>query len=163
VIGLVSLLLGAYGLQMLPVNYAGLALIVVGVAMMIAEVFTPTMGALGFAGVVAFVVGSLILIDTQSPGYNIPLSLIAGFAVTSAGLMIFLLGAAVKARHGRVRTGIEGMIGGAGEALQDFSELGRVRAFGEIWQARSEAPIAEGDKVRVVDVDGLILIVKPED
>ena len=163
VIGIVCLLLGAYGLQMLPVNYAGLALIVVGVAMMVAEVFTPTMGVLGFAGVVAFVVGSLILIDTQSPGYNIPLTVIASFAATSAGLMIFILGAAIRARHGRVRTGTEGMIGGVGDALQDFSDAGRVHAFGETWQARSDVPVVQGDKVRVLDVDGLTLIVKPED
>jgi membrane-bound serine protease (ClpP class) len=163
VVGLVSLLLGAYGLQMLPVNYAGLALIVVGVAMMVAEAFTPTMGALGFAGVVAFVAGSLILIDTQSPGYTIPLSVIGAFAVTSAGLMIFMLGLALRARRSQVRTGAEGMIGGVGDALQDFAADGRVQAFGEIWRARSDVPVTEGARVRVVGLDGITLIVKPED
>jgi membrane-bound serine protease (ClpP class) len=77
--------------------------------------------------------------------------------------MIFILGAAIRARHGRVRTGREGMIGGVGDALRDFSGSGRVHAFGEDWQARSDEPVAQGDKVRVVDVDGLTLIVKPED
>ncbi len=163
VIGLVSLLLGAYGLQMLPVNYAGLALIVVGIAMMVAEVFTPTMGALGFAGVIAFVVGSLILIDTQSPGYDIPLTVVAAFAATSAGFMFFLLAAAVRARHGPVRTGQESMVGEQAEALGDFSGLGRVHVFGEDWKARAEEPVEKGEKVRVVGIDGLTLIVKPED
>lgn len=163
VIGIVCLLLGAYGLQMLPVNYAGLALIVVGIGMMIAEVFTPTMGVLGFAGVVAFVIGSLILIDTQAPGYSVPISVIAAFAATSAGLTIFTLGAAMRARNGRVKTGKEGMIGETGEAVKEFDGQGRVFAFGEVWAARSAEPVAEHAMVRITGIDGLTLIVQPED
>lgn len=163
VIGIICLLLGAYGLQMLPVNYAGLALIIVGIGMMVGEVFTPTVGILGFAGVVAFVVGSLILIDTQAAGYGVPISVVAGFAATSAGLTMFTLGAAMRARHGKVKTGKEGMIGETGEALKDFDGQGRVRAFGEVWAARSSSPIAEHATVRITDVDGLTLIVQPED
>jgi len=163
VIGIVCLLLGAYGLQMLPVNYAGLALIIVGIGMMVAEVFTPTMGVLGLAGVVAFVVGSMILMDTEAPGYGVPITVVAAFAATSAGLTMFAIGAAMRARHSTVKTGREGMIGGAGEALADFEGQGRVRAFGELWEARSEVPIAEHAKVKITDIDGLTLIVQPED
>jgi membrane-bound serine protease (ClpP class) len=163
VIGVICLLLGAYGLQMLPVNYAGLALIIVGIAMMIAEVFTPTMGVLGLAGVVAFVVGSMILMDTQAPGYGVPITVVAAFAATSVGLTIFVLGAAMRARHAKVKTGKEGMIGAVGEAMEGFDGQGRVRAFGEIWSARSDRPVAGHARVRITDVDGLTLIVQPEE
>ncbi|MEJ2087313.1 MAG: NfeD family protein [Gammaproteobacteria bacterium] len=163
VIGIVCLLLGAYGLQMLPVNYAGLALILVGIGMMIAEVFTPTMGALGVTGVVAFVLGSLMLLDTESPEFGLPVSVISAFAATSAALTLFAVGAAVKARRATVRTGKEGMVGERVEVLEDFTGEGRVRAFGEIWQARSHAPVQRGRNAKVVDVDGLTLVIAPLD
>ncbi len=163
VIGIVCLLLGAYGLQMLPVNYAGLALIVVGIGMMIAEVFTPAMGALGITGLVAFVMGSLMLIDTGSVGYDLPIAVIAAFTVGTAGLVLLAAGAAVRARSSRVRTGREGMIGAPVEVLEAFAETGRVRAFGEIWQARTSAPVRPGIRARVVEVDGLTLVIAPEE
>lgn len=162
VIGIVCLLLGAYGLQMLPINYAGLALIVVGIGLMVAEVFTPSLGIMGFAGVVAFVIGSVILMDTEAPGYQVPFLVIGAFAAATAGLTLVTVGAAVRARRGRVLTGPEGMVGGTGEALEDFSDAGAVWAFGERWQARTDAPLARGDRVRVVAVDGLVLSVTRE-
>lgn len=162
VIGIVCLLMGAYGLQMLPINYAGLALIVVGIGLMVAEVFTPTLGIMGFAGVVAFVVGSLILMDTEAPGYQVPFLVIGAFAATTAGLTLFAVGAAVQARREPVRTGHEGMIGGSGEALEDFARTGKVWAFGERWQARTDTPLTRGDRVRVTAVDGLVLSVTRE-
>jgi membrane-bound serine protease (ClpP class) len=163
VIGIVCLLLGAYGLQMLPVNYAGLALILVGIGMMVAEVFTPTMGALGITGVVAFVLGSLMLLDTESPEFGLPIAVIAAFAATTAGLVLFAAGAAVKARHASIRTGKESMLGQRVEVLEGFSGEGRVRAFGEIWRARATAPVTSGRTAEVVDVDGLTLVVEPVD
>ncbi|MFU8816656.1 MAG: NfeD family protein [Pseudomonadales bacterium] len=162
VIGIICLLLGAYGLQMLPINYAGLALIIVGVGMMIAEVFTPTFGILGFAGVVAFVLGSIMLIDTDAPGYQLPISLIAAFAVTTAGLTIFTIGAAMKARARGVVTGREGMVGATAEAMEDFDHHGQVWAFGERWQADTDVPVRKGDKLRIQGVDGLVLKVTVE-
>lgn len=162
VVGIVCLLLGAYGLQMLPINYAGLALIVVGIGLMAAEVFTPTFGIMGLAGVVAFVIGSVILIDTESPGYEVPLLVVGAFAAATAGLSLFALGAAVQARRRAVMTGREGMIGGRGEALQDFADGGAVWAFGERWKAVTDAPLRKGDKVRVTGVEGLTLQVTPD-
>jgi membrane-bound serine protease (ClpP class) len=162
VIGIICLLLGAYGLQMLPISYAGLALIVVGIGMMIAEVFTPTLGILGFAGVVAFVMGSIMLIDTDAPGYQLPIGVIAAFAVTSAGLTVFTLGAALKARRHQVVTGREAMIGTTAEALEDFVEMGQVWVHGERWHARSDRPVHKGDKLRVTAIDGLMLSVTAE-
>jgi len=159
VIGVICLLLGAYGLQMLPINYAGLALILVGIVMMIAEVFTPTFGVLGFAGVVAFVFGSIILLDTEAAGYHVPYAVIAAFAVTTLALALFAIGAAVRARHQRVTTGIESMVGAAGEVMEDFTGAGRVFAFGEIWNARADVPLVKGQQVQVVAVDGLTLTV----
>jgi membrane-bound serine protease (ClpP class) len=162
VIGIICLLLGAYGLQMLPISYAGLALIVVGVGMMIAEVFTPTFGILGFAGLVAFVMGSIMLIDTDAPGYQLPIGVIAAFAVTTAGLAIFTIGAAVRARAHRVVSGREAMIGAVAEAMEDFDEHGFVWVHGERWHAHSDRPVRKGEKVRVRAIDGLVLTVTVE-
>ncbi len=162
VIGIVCLLLGAYGLQMLPVNYAGLALILVGIGMMVAEVFTPTMGVLGIVGVIAFVMGSVMLLDTESPEFGLPVAVIAAFAVSTVGLSLFAVGAAVRARSAAVRTGRESMIGAEVEVLESFTDSGRVRGFGEIWQARSTIPVGAGDKAKVVDVDGLTLVISPD-
>lgn len=162
VIGIVCLLLGAYGLQMLPINYAGLALIVVGIGLMVAEVFTPTLGIMGFAGVVAFVLGSLILMDTESPAYQVPVLVIGAFAAATAALTLLAVGAAVRARQSKVVTGYEGMLGGTAEALEDFTDTGYVRAFGERWRARTDTPVRKGENVRVKEVDGLTLIVTGE-
>ncbi len=161
VIGIICILLGAYGLQMLPVNYAGLALIVVGIGMMVAELFTPTMGVLGVAGLAAFVFGSVILMDTQAPGYTLPLSVIAAFAVTTGGVIVIAIGAAMRARNEPAHSGVEAMVGGRARALESFTGAGRVHAFGEDWQARSEQAVAAGDTLKVVAVDGLTLVVAP--
>lgn len=162
VIGVVCLLLGAYGLQMLPINYAGLALIVVGIAMMIIEVFTPTFGVLGFAGVAAFVLGSVILLDAEAVGYRIPIALIAAFATSTAAIAVFAVGAAVRARRQRVRTGKEAMLGQLAEALEDFSGTGHVFVVGEIWNAEVAGSVVKGQKLRVTGVDGLKLQVAPD-
>ena len=158
--GIICLLLGAYGLQMLPVNYAGLALIVIGLGMLIAEAVTPTYGVLGVGGVVAFVMGSVMLMDTDLPGYQLPLPIIAGFAVSAGGIAFFVIGSAVRARRSRVVTGQESMVGAAALVLEDFESEGAVRAFGEIWRAESDAPLKKDDQVRIKAVNGLVLRVE---
>jgi membrane-bound serine protease (ClpP class) len=163
VTGVICLLLAAYGLQMLPINYAGLGLIIVGIAMMVAEAFTPTLGVLGVGGAVAFVAGSIVLLDSDLPGYQVSMPIIAAFAVASIGVFIFGAGAALKARRLRVTTGRESMIGANAVALEDFPEEGRVRAFSEIWQARAPRPVHKGEKLRVKAVDGLVLTVEAEE
>ncbi len=168
VAGIIMILLGAYGLQLLPVNYAGVALVLLGVALMIVEVVTPTLGILGVGGLVAFVLGSMIMFDSEVPGLELPLSLIAAFTAATGLTVFFVVGMAVRARRQKVVSGVEAMIGGSGEALRTFeknhdhSYHGDVRAFGEIWQARSHHPIAAGDKVHVEAVDGLVLQVSEE-
>lgn len=161
VVGVICLVLGAFALQMLPINYAGLALILVGVALMVAEAFTPSVGVLGFGGVVAFVIGSIILMDTDLPAYQISIPIIAAFAFASIAVFVFLIGAAFRARSRTVRTGAEGMVGATAEVLHDFDGSGRVRAFGEIWKARASVPLTRGSTVRVSHVHGLTLDVEP--
>jgi membrane-bound serine protease (ClpP class) len=161
VIGVICLLLGAYGLQMLPVNYVGLALLVVGIGLMAAEVFTPTFGVLGIGGVVAFVFGSIMLIDSELPGYQVPIPIIAGFAASTALLAFVALGAAVRARSGKVVSGVEAMIGAEATVIDDVVGTGRVRAFGESWLAKSDVPLERGARVVITAVEGLTLTVVP--
>ena len=161
--GIICLLMGAYGLQMLPINTAGLALILVGLGMLIAEAVTPTYGVLGVGGVVAFVIGSVMLMDTDLPGYQLPLPIIGGFAAAAAGVALIVVGGAVRARRRSVVTGHEGMIGTEAVVLQDFQGQGRVRVFGEAWRAQSSKPLAKDAQVRVTAVNGLVLTVEQEE
>ena len=155
VVGVICLLLGAFALQMLPINYAGLALLIVGIGLLAAEAFSPSFGVFGVGGVIAFVIGSIILMDTDLPGYQISYPIIAAFAVVSASIALFALGAALRARRARSATGKESMIGGRAEVIDDFEGEGRVRAFGEVWQARGEERLEKGDRVEIVGVDGV--------
>ncbi len=117
---------------------------------------------LGVAGVIAFVIGSIILMDSQQPGYEVPLSIIAAFTVTSAGLSLFTIGAAVRMRNQEALTGKEAMVGKQAEVLEDFDKQGWVRAFGENWLAESAQPVKKQAIVKIVAVEGLILKVQPE-
>jgi membrane-bound serine protease (ClpP class) len=160
VVGAICLLLAAYALQLLPVNYAGLALIALGVVLMIAELFAPSFGALGIGGVIAFVIGSVILIDTDVPGFSISLSLIFSMALAGGLLVFAILAVAIRARRAPVVTGREEMIGDIGEARTDIAETGSVWVHSELWNARAATPLQAGEKVRVLDMDGLTLVVE---
>lgn len=161
VAGAICLLLALYAFQLLPVNYAGLALILLGIAFITAETFLPSFGALGVGGMIAFIVGSLMLIDTDLPGYGIPWPMIAGISVVSALFLIFVVGMALKSRRSPIVSGHEAMIGAIGEMLEDTSGEGMVRVHGELWNAHSAQPLARGQKVRVTGIDGLVLHVIP--
>ena len=163
VIGAICLLLAMFAFQMLPVNYVGLALIVLGLAFMIAEVFFPSFGSLGIGGLIAFVVGAIFLMDTEVPGYGIPIPLIAGLALASAAFMILVGGLAAKARLRPVVTGREELLGAGGEVIETAGGETWARVHGETWRVRSPERLALGRRVRVTGVDGLILDVKPED
>jgi membrane-bound serine protease (ClpP class) len=162
VIGAVSLLLALYALQVLPVNYAGLALILLGLAFMVAEAFASGFGTLGIGGVIAFVIGSVILFDTEMGEYTVSIPLIASFAALSAALFWWIVSTALKLHRQPAVTGMEQLIGSLGEALDDFSGAGRVRVHGESWQAFSKRRIMRDQKVRVTGLEGLTLIVEPE-
>lgn len=161
VVGAISLLLALYALQVLPVNYVGVLLIVLGVALMATELMMPSFGALGIGGLVALVAGSLLLFDTEVPGFGVPGRLILGVGMASGLAFLAVLYLALRARHRPVTTGVHEMIGQVAEAVSDFDERGRVRVRGEIWQARSARPVGKGQAVRVVGIDGLVLRVVP--
>lgn len=160
-IGAICLLLAMYAFQMLPINYAGIALIVLGVGLMIAEAFAPSFGILGIGGISAFVFGSVILIDAKAPGFGINPGLIGGFALSSAALLILALGILLKARHKPILSGKEEMLGSVGEAMEDFNATGRVRVHSETWRAQTNKPLHKNDKVRVTGIEGLLLSVIP--
>ena len=161
VAGAISLLLALYAFQVLPVNYAGLALLSLGIIFMLAEAFVPSFGALGFGGVIAFVVGSIILFDKEGSGYAVSLPLIFSLSFITAGFFLFIIGAAIKARDRPVVSGQEELLHMTGEVLDDFEYQGRIRIHGEIWQAESATALRRGDKVQVVAIEGLILQVQP--
>ena len=160
-VGAICLLLAMYAFQLLPVNYAGIALIVLGLGLMVAEAFAPSFGVLGIGGICAFVFGSLVLIDADAPGFGINRGLIGGFALSSAALLILALGMLLKIRSKPVVSGKEQLLGDIGVALESFTGTGRVRIHSEIWRARSDQPIQASDKVRVTAIDGLLLSVTP--
>lgn len=161
VAGAIALVLALYALHVLPVNYAGLALIVLGIAFMVSEAFVPSFGALGIGGVIAFVFGSIILMDTDSEFYAISRPLIFAVALVSAAVFIGLATMAMRSLRRPVVSGREALVGGMAVATEDFSGRGHVRAQGEVWQARSTAPLARGQEVRIKALDGLTLLVEP--
>ena len=162
VVGAICLLLAMYAFHMLPVNYAGLALIVLGIAFMIAEAFTPTFGALGVGGLVAFIIGSVILFDgDKAPGFSIPYTLIGGVAVASGAFLVLVIGMLARGRRRPVVSGREEMIGAPGEVLEDFESEGWARVHGERWRVRAAGAMRAGERVRVTDMHGLVLTVEP--
>lgn len=161
VVGGVSLLLALWGLQMLPVNYAGLALILLGVAFFVAEAFVPSFGALGLGGIAAFAFGALLLIDSDVPGFAIPWPLIAALALVSAAIVIGVANMAAKARRRPVVSGTPRMIGALGEVIEFGSGQGWATVEGERWQVRAAQPLRLGQRVLVKRVDGLTLEVSP--
>jgi len=163
VAGAICLLLAAYAFQILPVNYAGLGLIALGVVLMISEIFVPSFGALGIGGIIAFVAGSIILMDTDVPGFGVPTTLIASIGLLGGGMVMAIVWLAVRARRRPVVTGVEEMLGAVGEAVSDFSDSGHILVHGELWKASTARPVHKGQKLRVKKVDGLLLTVEPLD
>jgi membrane-bound serine protease (ClpP class) len=161
VVGAICILIALYALHLLPVNYAGLALIVLGIGLMVAEAFFPAFGSLGIGGVIAFVIGSVILVDTNIPGYGIPYALIGGFAAASLAFLLFVATVLARSRRRPVVSGREELVGAGGEVLQSFGDEGWARVHGEMWRVRSAAPLAAGERVRVTAIDGLTLEVEP--
>ncbi|MFZ1909103.1 MAG: nodulation protein NfeD [Burkholderiales bacterium] len=162
VVGAICILLGMYAFQLLPVNYAGLGLILLGIAFMVGEAFLPAFGSLGIGGLIAFVIGSIILIDSDAPGFAIPYALIGGIAAASAAFLILVVGMLVRGRRRPVVSGREEMIGASGIALEDIQGEGWARVHSETWRVRSSAPLVKGQRLRVTAIDGLTLNVVAE-
>jgi membrane-bound serine protease (ClpP class) len=163
VLGGICLLLALYALQLLPVNYAGLALIVLGIAFIVAELFLPSFGVIGLGGVAAFMIGAVILIDTELPGYGIPPGLIVALGVLSVLLVGALAAIALRTRRRAPVTGEIELIGKVAQVLDDTPDQGWVSIRGETWRATGSTPLRRGQTVRVLARHGLVLEVAPID
>ncbi len=153
IVGVICLLVAAYALNLLPVNYAGLLLMALGVGLIIAEAVTPSFGILGLGGVVAFVVGSIILFDTGIPGFEVPIRLIGGVGLAAGLLMLGLVVVLAKSRRRPVVSGRESLVGHRAVALEDFRDAGPVFVQGERWHATSPAPVTKGQELFVHTVE----------
>lgn len=161
VIGVICLLVASYAFQILPVNYAGLALIIFGVIFMSIEAFMPGIGVLGVGGIISFVIGSIILMDGDI--FAISLPLIASTTLVSSGFIFYMLARLYTLSRTKVITGPEKMIGETGEVMESFSGTGRIWFNGESWQAQCQSALSKGQKVRVLSIEGLRLIVETID
>lgn len=167
VLGAVCLLVGLYALNLLPVSYAGAGLLLLGIALMVAEAFLPTFGVVGIGGIAAFVIGSVLLFRGEAPEFQISWQLVAVATVTSAAFLIIALAAAWRAHRRPVVTGDMSLRGSTGHVIRWDGAAGEVHVNGERWRAElagstASAPAAPGGRVRVVDRRGLTLIVEPE-
>jgi membrane-bound serine protease (ClpP class) len=160
VVGVICLLVSLFAFELLPTNFAGLALLVIGAGMMAAEFFFPAYGSLGIGGLIAFVVGSLILFS-GAPGIQVALPLIGGLATVGGLVILGIVYLATRAARSPVVTGTQAMLGSVVEAAEDFAARGRVHYRGEVWNACSPAPLKAGQAARVVKVEGLTLWVEP--
>lgn len=160
VVGGISLLLAFYAFQVLPVNYSGLALIFLGLALLVAEVYVPSFGSLGIGGIVAFSVGSLILMKDEELRVSLPI--IVGTIVVSSAFLIWLVTRLIGIRKRKMETGMEAMIGMTGEAVGDFYQEGRIMVLGESWQARCSGSIKKGEKVRITGKEGPCLTIEKQ-
>jgi membrane-bound serine protease (ClpP class) len=164
IVGAICLLVGLYALQLLPVNYAGLALMALGIGMLVGEAVSPGIGALGVGGLIAFVVGSVMLMKTGVPGYEVNLGIIAGAATSAAGLLAVILWLVFRSRRARKVTGDDSMREDVAELLEPIGADGRAWAMirGERWRVHSDSALPAGARARVVRRQGLQLWVVPE-
>ena len=162
VVGAICLTLALFGLQMLPVNYAGLALILLGVAFLIAEAFLPSFGVLGLGGIAAFAFGAVLLIDNDSPGFGVPLWVVALSSAVSALFIIVVAGMAAKAKHRPVVSGVTTLVGTTGELVEFADGEGWAQIQGDYWRVTGSGDLYAGRRVRVSGVQGSALQVAPE-
>ena len=162
VVGGVCLLLALYAFQVLPVSYSGLALIALGIGLMTSEAFTPSFGILGLGGIVAFVVGSIMLMDTRLPAYQIALPIIVAFAAASVAVLVFALGMVLRARRQDVRTGIEHLLGSTATVVSVNNGVAHVQLDGELWEVACSQALQPRDTVKVNAIDGVTLQVSKE-
>ena len=162
VAGGLCLLLAFFALQILPVNFAGVLLIAFGVLLLILELKIPSYGLLTAGGLASFLFGSMILVDSDVPELRVSLRFVLPIVLAVAGIAVVLVRLGAASQRRQAVTGVAGMLGETGRALTPIAPggTGRVATHGEIWTARSPEPIAEGDGIAVVGVDGLTLIVR---
>jgi len=163
VVGAISLLIALYAFQVLPINYAGLALIGLGIMLMVMEAFVPSTGILGIGGVIAFVFGSIILMDTESKSFQIALPLIIAVAAFSVLLLVIVVGMLIRSRRTALVSGDSAMLGEMAEIMEDFDDKGLVRVHGELWQAVTEGAVKKGQLLPVKAINGLELLLSEND
>ena len=161
VAGVICLLLAAYALQVLPVNYAGLALIIVGIVLIVAEALVPSFGALGIGGIAAFIFGAIMMFDSDIPGFGISVTFVVGLAVVAGLFLLWLVSYLVRLRRRGAVSGRASIIGGSATAMQSFTGEGKVWLEGEAWAAVSKVPVEKDQEVVVRSMDGLTLEVEP--
>jgi membrane-bound serine protease (ClpP class) len=160
VLGVIALFLFLLAVRILPVNLAGLLLIIASIVLFILELKFASYGLLALGGIIAFIIGSMILFDSPLPGGQVPRATVAAVLVF---LLVFFFGAiraVIKTHRGKVTTGAEGLVGEAGRAMSDFPGTGRAFVHGEIWNARSDESIRRDEPVEVVAKEGMVLVVK---
>ncbi|KRR15735.1 NfeD family protein [Bradyrhizobium retamae] len=162
VIGGIALLVGLYALNLLPISYAGAGLLLLGMAMMIAEAFLPSFGVLGIGGVISFAVGSLFLFRGDVPGFHLSWPVVATATIASAGFLVIALAAVWRAHQREVTTGEAVLLRSAGQVLWWADGKGEVLVMGERWAAKSESEFTRGDRVRVLERQNLKLLVEPD-
>jgi membrane-bound serine protease (ClpP class) len=160
VVGAICILIAMYAFQLLPVNYAGLALLLIGIAFMAAELWVTSHGVLAVGGLVAFVIGSIMLLDTDVPQFEIPYTLIAGVTLGSAAFFFLVIGMLIRNRRRPVVSGREYLVGASGEALEDIEHEGWARVQSERWRVRVDTPLRAGEALRITAVHGLVLDAK---
>jgi len=160
-IGTISLVVALYALNLLPINYAGAGLVLLGAVLMGAEAHIGAFGAIGIGGIVAFVIGSIMMFPSRVPGFELSPWVIAEAVVVTAGLFLFVLGMLFRSRRRVVIAGMRALLGAEGEALSWQGQHGRILIKGETWRARATAPLRPGTRVKVIDRDGLVLVVEP--
>ena len=157
--GLICILLALYAFQTLPVSYAAIALIVLGIGLLIAEIKIISHGLLAIGGVISLTLGSLMLFESPNPNLHVSLSVIIPTVATLSAIILFVLQRALSAQAGRITTGTQGLLGEVGVASTDLNPEGKVFVHGELWNASSARPVSRGEKVRVIQVEGLRLLV----
>jgi membrane-bound serine protease (ClpP class) len=160
-IGGISLLVALYALNLLPINYAGAALVLLGIGLMVAEAHIGSFGVIGVAGIVAFVIGAIMMFPSGAPGFSLSLPVVAAATIMTAALFLLVLTMLLRSRRRPVVTGKEGLLGTEGETVAWDGGEGRVLVNGEIWRARAQRPLEKGDRIRVIDREGLVLVVEP--
>ncbi|MDY6943000.1 MAG: nodulation protein NfeD [Pseudomonadota bacterium] len=161
IVGAICLLLALFAFQALPISYAGAGLILLGILLMVAEAVVPSFGALGIGGAVAFIIGSVMLIQTDVPGFGISPALIGAVGLVTAILFVLLIGVLARSRHRPLASGDESLLDERCEVIEDFQGQGQVRIHSEIWSARCASPVRRGQRVRVIGREGLVLLIEP--
>ena len=159
-IGAISLVVALYGFSLLPISYAGVALVLLGIGLLLAEAHIGAFGAIGVGGIVAFVIGAIMMFPSGTPGFELSPAVIAAAATVSVCLLVVALSMLVRSRKRRIITGKEALLGAEGEAVTWQDGEGRIRIAGEIWRARATGPLQPGARVKVMAREGLVLIVE---